>query len=101
VSIEAFGSPVGPQFGGYGAAPAQLSVLFTNSAADESRTPFPTGRRRVPVTGTRTVRLSQLVRNNRLAHVHVDPASAAVSMDGQLLRFGPIEQAPLQRHYFL
>ena len=33
---------MGPQFGGYGAAPAQLSVLFTNGSADESGTPFPT-----------------------------------------------------------
>jgi urease subunit alpha len=92
---------LGPQFGGYGAAPSQLSVLFTNNSADESTSPFPTARRRVPVTGTRTVRLSQLVRNNRLAHVQVDPATAAVSMDGQALAFGPVQRTPLQRLYFL
>jgi urease subunit alpha len=91
---------LGPQFGGHGAAPAQLSVLFTNAAADET-TPFPTARRRVPVRGTRSVRLSQLVRNDRLAQVRVDPATAAVTMDGRELRFGPVERIPLQRLYFL
>ena len=91
----------GPQFGGYGAAPAQLSVLFTNGAADESAQPFPTKRRRVPVRGTRSVRLSQLVRNARLATVEVDPRSAAVTMDGRPLHFDPVAQAPLQRLYFL
>jgi urease subunit alpha len=92
---------MGPQFGGYGAAPAQLSVLFTNGSADESRTPFPTKRRRVPVRGTRSVRLSQLVRNSRLADVRVDPRSAEVTMDGTPMRFGPVERTPLQRLYFL
>ena len=92
---------MGPQFGGYGAAPAQLSVLFTNGSADESGTPFPTKRRRVPVRGTRSVRLSQLVRNTRLADVQVDPRSAEVTMDGAPMRFGPVERTPLQRLYFL
>jgi urease subunit alpha len=92
---------LGPQFGGHGAAPAQLSVLFTNSAADESTVPFPTARRRVPVRGTRSVRLSQLVRNTTLAEVRVAPGTAEVTMDGRPLRFGPVAQVPLQRLYFL
>lgn len=92
---------MGPQFGGYGAAPAQLSVLFTNGSADETTAPFPTARRRVPVSGTRSVRLSQLVRNSRLADVQVDPRSAEVTLDGTPMRFGPVERTPLQRLYFL
>lgn len=91
----------GPQFGGHGAAAAQLSVLFTNAAADESSQSFPTRRRRVPVRGTRSVRLSDLVRNNRRATVRVDPVSADVTMDGEPLRFEPVRSAPLQRLYFL
>lgn len=91
----------GPQFGGHGAAAAQLSVLFTNAAADETSRAFPTRRRRVPVRGTRSVRLSDLVRNNRRATVRVDPASAEVTMDGEPLRFEPVRATPLQRLYFL
>jgi urease subunit alpha len=91
----------GPQFGGHGAAAAQLSVLFTNVAADETSRAFPTQRRRVPVRGTRSVRLSDLVRNNRRASVRVDPGSAEVTMDGEPLRFEPVRATPLQRLYFL
>lgn len=91
----------GPQFGGYGAAPAELSVLFTNASADESTQPFPTRRRRVPVHGTRSVRQSDMVRNSRRAVVHVDPSSAQVTMDGVPLAFEPVRRAPLQRLYFL
>ena len=91
----------GPQFGGYGAAPAELSVLFTNGSADESAHLFPTRRRRVPVRGTRVVRQSDMVLNSRRAQVRVDSAGAQVTMDGQPLRFEPVGQAPLQRLYFL
>ena len=55
----------------------------------------------MPVRGTRTVRLSNMVRNARLAHVQVDPVTAEVAMDGRVLRFGPVPSAPLQRLYFL
>lgn len=92
---------LGPQFGAYGAAPAELSVLFTNAAADESVTPWPTRRRRVPVMDCRSVRLSHLIRNNRLGSVTVDPLDAAVRLDGAALRMDPVESAPLQRLYFL
>jgi len=91
----------GPLFGGCGAAPAQLSALFTNGSADESVAPFPTARRRVPVRGTRTVRLSSMVRNARVAQVAVDPRSATVTMDGERLHLDPVSTTPLQRLYFL
>lgn len=91
----------GPQFGGSGAAPAELSVLFTNGSADERSEPFPTRRRRVPVRGTRSVRQSQMARNSRLATVDVDPATAVVTMDGVALQFDPVPSAPLQRLFFL
>ena len=92
----------GPQFGGLGAAPAELSVLFTNSAASESESdPWPTRRRRVPVQGCRSVRLSHMVRNGRLGSVHVDPVSARVTLDGEQLHFDAQDNVPLQRLYFL
>ena len=92
----------GAQFGGLGGAPAELSVLFTNAAAAEADTdPWPTRRRRVPVAGCRNVRLSAMVRNGRLGYVHVDPASARVTLDGEVLHLDPADDVPLQRLYFL
>ena len=92
----------GPQFGGMGAAPAELSVLFTNSAATEAESdPWPTRRRRVAVAGCREVRLSSMVRNGRLGHVDVDPVSARVTLDGERMHFEAQDDIPLQRLYFL
>ena len=91
----------GPQFAGTGAAPPEVSVLFTNGSADESQSPFPTTRRRVAVRGTRTVRQSSMVRNARLAEVVVAPDTAVVTMDGAPLALDPVATAPLQRLYFL
>ncbi len=92
----------GAQFGGLGAAPAELSVLFTNSAAAEAEDdPWPTKRRRVPVVGCRDVRLSAMIRNGRLGHVEVDPVSALVTLDGSRLHLDAQDDVPLQRLYFL
>ncbi len=92
----------GPQFGGLGAAPAELSVLFTNIAATEAESdPWPTRRRRVPVTGCRDIRLSAMIRNGRLGQVTVDPSTAHVAFDGEQLHFEAQDDIPLQRLYFL
>lgn len=92
----------GPQFGGLGAAPAELSVLFTNSAATEAESdPWPTKRRRVSVTGCRDIRLSAMIRNGRLGQVTVDPHTAQVAIDGERLHFEAQDDIPLQRLYFL
>ena len=93
---------LGPQFGGYGAAPADLSVLFTSkAAADAEGDPWPTARRRVGVEGCRSVRTSSMIRHGRLGVVDVDPRSEAVTLDGTRLHFDPVDDVPLQRLYFL
>jgi urease subunit alpha len=93
---------LGPQFGGYGAAPAELSVLFTSKAAAEAEgDPWPTSRRRVAVEGCRTITTSAMVRHGRLGTVDVDPASDAVTLDGTRLHFEAVDDVPLQRLFFL
>lgn len=92
----------GPLFGGRGHAPGELSVLFTNVAAQESESdPWPTRRRRVAVQRCRSVRLSDMHRNGRLGVVNVDPHSAEVTLDGRRLHFEAQDHVPLQRLYFL
>ena len=53
------------------------------------------------MAGCRNVRLSAMVRNGRLGYVHVDPASARVTLDGEVLHLDPADDVPLQRLYFL
>jgi urease subunit alpha len=92
---------LGPQFGGHGAAPAELSVAFVSgSAADSGADRLPTRRRRVAVRNTRRVGLADMVRNARLGHVDV-AAHGAVRLDGDLLESAPAESVSLSRLYFL
>ncbi|MEV4839252.1 urease subunit alpha [Nonomuraea sp. NPDC049486] len=93
---------LGPQFGGYGAAPAELAVAFVSRAAAEAGSDLlPTRRRRVPVRGTRGIGLPDMVRNARTGHVHVDPRTGAVRLDGEPISSAPAEQVSLSRLYFL
>lgn len=91
----------GPQFGGHGGAPAELSVAFVSgSAADSGADLLPTRRRRVAVRDTRRIGLPDMVRNARLGHVDV-ATHGAVRLDGDLLESAPAESVSLSRLYFL
>ncbi|MFC0863661.1 urease subunit alpha [Sphaerimonospora cavernae] len=93
---------LGPQFGGYGAAPAELAVAFVSrSARDAGEDRLPTRRRRVAVRGTRGIGLPDMVRNTRTGRVHVDPGTGAVDLDGEPLTSRPAERVSLSRLYFL
>jgi urease subunit alpha len=88
----------GPQFGGHGATAADLSVVFTSAAADGV---LPTRRRGVGVRGCRGIGPADLVHNDRLGEVTVDPATGAVHLDGNLMYADPADAVSLSRLYFL
>ncbi|WP_311198169.1 urease subunit alpha [Ornithinimicrobium sp. INDO-MA30-4] len=91
----------GPQFGAHGATAADLSVAFTSqAAAADGNDSMTTRRRRVGVRGTRNIGPGNLVHNNRLASVQVDPAGR-VTLDGQPCFVEPTDTVPLSRLYFL
>jgi urease subunit alpha len=93
---------LGPQFGGHGAAPAQLSVLFVSGAcADAGEDRLPTRRRRVAVRGCRGIGLADLVHHGRTGTVTVDPASALVRLDGEVVTSSPQDRVALSRLYLL
>lgn len=90
----------GPQYGGHGRAPASLSVLFTNAASAAEGT-LPTSRRLVPVQDCRTAGLSSMAWHGRTGTVEVDPRTAEVRLDGELLAAEPVSKVALSRLYFL
>jgi len=93
---------MGPQFGGHGAAPAEIAVAFVSrSALDAGRDRLPPRRRRVAVRNTRGIGLADMVHNGRIGTVHVDPATGAVDLDGEPLTSTPAERVPLFRLYHL
>ena len=92
----------GPLFGGHGAAPADLSVLFTSRACvDDGEDRLPTRRRRLAVSGCRQVGLADMARHGRTGTVTVDPASASVALDGEPVAAQPLDRVALARLYLL
>ena len=93
---------LGPQFGGHGAAPAEVSVAFVSAATNDSGADLlPTRRRRVAVRGTRGLTLSDMVHNTRTGLVDVDVRTGAVRLDGERLESPPAQSVALSRLYFL
>ncbi|MFM8311170.1 MAG: urease subunit alpha [Ilumatobacteraceae bacterium] len=93
---------LGPQFGSHGATAADLSIAFVSDAAVQSGDDtMATSRRRVAVRGTRGIGPANLVHNDRLGSVEVDPATGSVSFDGERVYVDPVDQVPLSRLYFL
>ena len=93
---------LGPQFGGYGGAPADLAVAFVSAAAlGAGADRLPTRRRRVAVAGTRGIGLAQMMFNDRIAAVRVDTRDGAVTVDGDLTYSEPATTVALSRLYHL
>ena len=93
---------LGPQFGSFGATAADLSVAFVSQAAVEAGDDhMTTRRRRVAVSRQPQHRPKDMVLNNRLGTVDVDPATGMVSLDGDTVYSEPSESVSLSRLYFL
>lgn len=92
----------GPQFGGYGGAPASLSALFVSrSCVEAGEDALPTRRRRVAVQGCRTTGLADMAWHGRMGHVQVDPQAARVTLDGEQIGADPLERVSLSRLYLI
>ncbi len=93
---------LGPQFGSFGATAADLSVAFVSQAAvDAGDDHMTTRRRRVAVKGTRNIGPANMLLNDRLGTVDVDPATGMVSLDGETVYSEPSDSVSLSRLYFL
>jgi urease subunit alpha len=93
---------LGPQFGGHGAAPADLSVMFVSgSCADAGEDKLPTRRRRVAVRGCRTASLAAMAHHGRTGEVVVDSGTAQVTLDGEPVAARRLDQVTLSRLYLM
>jgi urease subunit alpha len=92
-----------PMWGAYGSAPQATSITFVSQAALDSGLPAqsPGGRRFVAVHGTRGIGKRDMVRNDALPHIEVDPKTYDVRADGELLRCEPLAELPLAQRYAL
>jgi urease subunit alpha len=93
---------LGPQFGSFGATAADLSVAFVSQAAVAAGNDhMTTRRRRVAVRDNRNIGPRNMVLNDRLGTVDVDPATGMVTLDGDTVYSEPADSVSLSRLYFL
>ena len=92
-----------PMFAGYGGAMAASSFTFVSKAALEASVPekLKLQRQALAVSGTRTVKKSDMVLNGAAPHIEVDPETYEVRADGVLLTCEPASVLPLAQRYFL
>ena len=92
-----------PMFGSYGAANAQTCITFLSGQAYELGVHQQLGLKRLvePVKGCRTITKRQMIRNDRLPLIEVDPETYQVRVDGELATVPPAERLSLAQLYFL
>ncbi|SMF33061.1 urease subunit alpha [Pseudogulbenkiania subflava] len=92
-----------PMFGSYGGAIAAGSVTFVSQAALSANVGETLGlkKRLVAVKGCRTVKKTDLIHNDYLPKIEVDPQNYQVKADGQLLWCEPADVLPMAQRYFL
>jgi urease subunit alpha len=92
-----------PMFGAFAGAMDATSVLFVSQASLELDigARLALGRRLVGVSGTRRISKKDLVHNDYLPAMEVDPETYAVRADGVLLTCEPAKVLPLAQRYYL
>ena len=90
-----------PMFGAFGGARQACSVHFVSQAGIQSGALSGLKRPLVAVRDCRTVGKRDLVFNNALPTISVNPDTYEVRADGQLLTSEPADVLPLAQRYFL
>jgi urease subunit alpha len=92
-----------PMFGALGGARHATSLTFVSRAGLDAGVGERLGLRKrlEAVRGTRTVRKRDMVLNDALPVMEVDPQTYEVRADGQLLTCEPATRLPLTQRYFL
>jgi len=92
-----------PMFGAFGGALAQGSLTFLSQAGVAAGVPARAGLRKkvAEVRGCRTVTKRDMVRNDWLPRMEIDPHTYEVRADGQLLTCEPATELPMAQRYFL
>ncbi len=92
-----------PMFAGYGRALAATSVSFVSQMALESDIGHRLGLQKplVAVRNTRGIGKRDMLLNDYLPNMEVDPQTYEVRADGELLVCEPAESLPLAQRYFL
>ena len=91
-----------PQYGALGANPSRLSYSFVTQAAIDAGL---AGRLRshqtlVPVKGTRTISKRDMIHNNAMPNIEIDPETYNVYVDGARVTVRPAKTLPLTQLFY-
>ncbi len=92
-----------PMWGAFGSAPANTSVTFASQAAldDGVRDRLRLQKRLVAVRGTRSITKKDMVRNDLLPKIEVDPETYVVRVDGKVATVGPADRLSHTQLFYL
>jgi urease subunit alpha len=92
-----------PQFGAFGRALSSTSLTFVSEASLRTGSLAALGLRRrlEPVRHCRKLGKQDMVLNDALPKIEVDPETYTVKADGQVLRCEPAKVLPMAQRYFL
>ena len=92
-----------PQFGAHGRAKYATNLTFVSQHAFDSGILTPLGLQKTlsPVRGCRTATKRDLLWNDALPRIEVDPETYTVKADGRELRCEPASVLPMAQRYFL
>jgi urease subunit alpha len=91
-----------PMFGALGRAAAALSWTFVSQASiDAQGVPRQLDRRLLPVRGTRTIGKRDMILNDALPSIAIDPERYTVAINGEPITPRPATVLPLAQRYFL
>ena len=90
-----------PMFGSYGETLRTCSVHFVSQAGLDGGALAGLSRPAVAVRGCRSLRKSDLVMNDALPKIDVNPETYEVRADGQRLTSEPVAVLPMAQRYFL
>lgn len=92
-----------PMFASFGSALHATSLTFISQAAADAGLPQTLGLKKqiAVVKGCRDVQKTDLIHNDYLPHIEVDPQTYQVKADGVLLWCEPADVLPMAQRYFL
>ncbi|MGH9449683.1 MAG: urease subunit alpha [Terriglobia bacterium] len=92
-----------PMFGSFGGALKSTSLTFISNAALEAGVPERLGLRKgiAAVSRCRGLTKREMIHNDALPRIEVDPDTYEVRADGELLTSKPAQTLPLAQRYFL
>ncbi len=90
-----------PQFAAHGRAKYSTSVTFVSAAGLDTVRSLGLGKRLVAVRNTRNITKRDLLWNDALPHIEVDPETYTVKADGRVLTCEPASVLPMAQRYFL